>query len=123
MEDESRERKRVEKKAREKEAGYQERLRNWESRERRKAKEYEKVSKVNFLFPKQIDFEWIEFSSSSGEKDNIIFYYKLIFLDKGTTHSKTSPPSRCRCSSTTLRQVNIFLILLKIDFQNKKKSS
>lgn len=57
MEDESRERKRVEKKAREKEAGYQERLRNWESRERRKAKEYEKVSKVKFLFPKQIDFE------------------------------------------------------------------
>lgn len=57
MEDESRERKRIEKKAREKEAGYQERLRNWESRERRKAKDYEKVSEFNFLFPKQIEFK------------------------------------------------------------------
>lgn len=37
-----RERKKAEKKAREKEAAYQERLRNWEARERRKAKEYER---------------------------------------------------------------------------------
>lgn len=57
MEEESKERKRVEKKAREKEACYQERLRNWESRERRKAKEYEKVSKLCLLFPKQITNE------------------------------------------------------------------
>lgn len=42
MEDEARERKKNEKKAREKEAAYQERLRSWEIRERRKAKEYEK---------------------------------------------------------------------------------
>lgn len=42
MEDEARERKRYEKKIREKEASYQERLENWEARERRKEKEYEK---------------------------------------------------------------------------------
>lgn len=42
MEDELRERKKLEKKAREKEAAYQERLRNWELRERRKAKDYER---------------------------------------------------------------------------------
>lgn len=42
MEDEIRERKKSEKKAHEKEAAYQERLRNWEVRERRRNKEYEK---------------------------------------------------------------------------------
>lgn len=42
MEDEARERKKLEKRAREKEVAYQERLRNWEIRERRKAKEYER---------------------------------------------------------------------------------
>lgn len=42
MEDENRERKKAEKKAREKEAAYQERLRNWEMRERRRNKDYEK---------------------------------------------------------------------------------
>lgn len=44
MEDELRERKKLEKRAREKEAAYQERLHNWELRERRKAKEYERDS-------------------------------------------------------------------------------
>lgn len=44
VEDEMRERKKLEKKARDKEAAYQERLRNWELRERRKAKEYERDS-------------------------------------------------------------------------------
>lgn len=44
MEDEMRERKKAEKKAREKEEAYQERLMNWEQREKRKAKDYEKVS-------------------------------------------------------------------------------
>lgn len=42
VDEENRERKKTEKKAREKEAAYQERLRNWETRERRKTKEYEK---------------------------------------------------------------------------------
>lgn len=42
MEEELRDRKKAEKKAREKEAAYQERLRNWEVRERRRAKEYER---------------------------------------------------------------------------------
>uniref|UniRef100_A0A131YC68 RNA-binding protein 25 n=1 Tax=Rhipicephalus appendiculatus TaxID=34631 RepID=A0A131YC68_RHIAP len=41
-EEEAYERKKLERKLREKEAAYQERLRNWEARERRKAKEYEK---------------------------------------------------------------------------------
>lgn len=50
MEEEARERKKAEKKAREKEAAYQERLRNWELRERRKAKEYEKVIEIIFMF-------------------------------------------------------------------------
>lgn len=44
MEDELRERKKLEKRARDKEAAYQERLRNWELRERRKAKDYERDS-------------------------------------------------------------------------------
>lgn len=43
MEEELRERKKAEKKAREKEEAYQERLLNWEQREKRKGKEYEKV--------------------------------------------------------------------------------
>lgn len=47
MEEEIRERKKAEKKAREKEEAYQERLMNWEQREKRKAKEYEKVSCSN----------------------------------------------------------------------------
>lgn len=42
VEDELRERKKAEKKARDKEAAFQERLRNWEIRERRQIKEYEK---------------------------------------------------------------------------------
>lgn len=42
VEDENRDRKKAEKKAREKETAYQERLRNWETRERRKTKDYEK---------------------------------------------------------------------------------
>lgn len=58
MEEEARERKRIEKKAREKEACYQERLKNWESRERRKAKEYEKVSKRTEIFVSQTDFDF-----------------------------------------------------------------
>ncbi|RWS08610.1 RNA-binding protein 25-like protein [Dinothrombium tinctorium] len=41
-EEEAYERRRMERKLREKEASYQERLRNWEAREMRKAKEYEK---------------------------------------------------------------------------------
>lgn len=41
-EEEAYERKKLERKLREKEAAYQERLRNWEARERRKAKDYEK---------------------------------------------------------------------------------
>lgn len=46
-----RERKKAEKKAREKEAAYQERLSNWEIREKRKAKENEKVSRGSaFVF-------------------------------------------------------------------------
>lgn len=44
MDEELRERKKLEKRARDKEAAYQERLRNWELRERRKAKEYERDS-------------------------------------------------------------------------------
>ena len=44
IEEELRERKKTEKKAREKEEAYQERLLNWEQREKRKAKEYEKVT-------------------------------------------------------------------------------
>lgn len=43
LEEELRERKKAEKKAREKEDAYQERLLNWEAREKRKTKEYEKV--------------------------------------------------------------------------------
>lgn len=43
IEEENRVRKKAEKKAREKEAAYQERLRNWEIRERRRAAEYEKI--------------------------------------------------------------------------------
>uniref|UniRef100_A0A336MGC6 CSON000057 protein n=1 Tax=Culicoides sonorensis TaxID=179676 RepID=A0A336MGC6_CULSO len=42
IEEEARERKKQEKKTREKEAAYQDRLRNWESRERRKTKEYDR---------------------------------------------------------------------------------
>lgn len=42
MEEEAKERKKAERRAREKEAAYQERLRAWETRERRKAKEYDK---------------------------------------------------------------------------------
>ncbi|XP_014772566.1 RNA-binding protein 25 [Octopus bimaculoides] len=41
-EEEAYERRKLEKKLREKEAAYQERLRNWEARERKKSKEYEK---------------------------------------------------------------------------------
>lgn len=44
MEEEEKERKRAERKAREKEEGYQERLRAWETREGKKAKEYEAYS-------------------------------------------------------------------------------
>lgn len=44
MEDEARERKKLEKRARDKEMAYQERLRNWELRERRKAKDYDRDS-------------------------------------------------------------------------------
>lgn len=44
MEEEEKERKRAERKAREKEEGYQERLRAWEAREAKKAKEYEAYS-------------------------------------------------------------------------------
>lgn len=51
MEEELRERKKAEKKAREKEEAYQERLLNWEQREKRKGKEYEKVlNKSVFIF-------------------------------------------------------------------------
>lgn len=53
MEDEIRERKKAEKKAREKEEAYQERLMNWEQREKRKAKDYEKV---NFYFTMTFEF-------------------------------------------------------------------
>merc|ERR1712096_155947 len=42
MEEEEKERKRAERKAREKEANYRERLRAWETREAKKGKEYEK---------------------------------------------------------------------------------
>lgn len=53
MEEELRERKKAEKKAREKEEAYQERLLNWEQREKRKGKEYEKVlNKSVFIFEK-----------------------------------------------------------------------
>ncbi|KAG8040476.1 hypothetical protein G9C98_002472 [Cotesia typhae] len=41
-EEEAKERKKIERRAREKEAAYQDRLRQWEGRERRKQKEYEK---------------------------------------------------------------------------------
>lgn len=41
-EEEAHERRKLEKKLREKEAAYQERLKNWEARERKKAREYEK---------------------------------------------------------------------------------
>ena len=41
-EEEAKERKKIERRAREKDAAYQERLRTWEARERRKQKEYDK---------------------------------------------------------------------------------
>lgn len=41
-EEEAYERKKIERKMREKDAAYQERLRKWEGRERKKTKEYEK---------------------------------------------------------------------------------
>lgn len=47
IEEELRERKKAEKKAREKEEAYQERLLNWEQREKRKIKEYEKVALIS----------------------------------------------------------------------------
>lgn len=43
IEEEVREKKEADKKARKKEAAYQERLRAWETRERRKAKDHDKV--------------------------------------------------------------------------------
>lgn len=57
MEDEMRERKKREKKALEKEEAYQERLGNWEARERRKAKEYEKEKERTRLKDEERDKE------------------------------------------------------------------
>lgn len=67
MEEELRERKKAEKKAREKEEAYQERLLNWEQREKRKGKEYEKVlNKSVFIF--EIINPYSLYSDSSKRK-------------------------------------------------------
>lgn len=67
MEEELRERKKAEKKAREKEEAYQERLLNWEQREKRKGKEYEKVlNKSVFIF--EIINAYSLYSDSSKRK-------------------------------------------------------
>lgn len=59
-----RERKKAEKKAREKEEAYQERLMNWEQREKRKAKDYEKVS-YSVNLPGEIKLFTFKFSGAA----------------------------------------------------------
>nr|CAH7737221.1 unnamed protein product [Callosobruchus chinensis]CAH7750829.1 unnamed protein product [Callosobruchus chinensis] len=78
MEEEAKEKKKAERKAREKEAAYQERLRQWETRERRKAKEYEKEREKERLKEEERERdakrlkEFLE--DYDDEKDDIKYY-------------------------------------------------
>lgn len=81
MEEEARERKKNEKKIRDKEAAYQERLRNWEARERRKAKEYEKEREKEFCREEEREKEakcLKEFLEDYDDERDDPKYYKLV---------------------------------------------
>lgn len=79
MEEETKDKKKTERRAREKEAAYQERLRAWETRERRKAKEYEKEREKERLKEEEREREakrLKEFLEDYDDERDDIKYYK-----------------------------------------------
>ncbi|KRT79601.1 hypothetical protein AMK59_7721, partial [Oryctes borbonicus] len=85
MEEEAKEKKKAERRAREKEALYQERLRNWEIRERRKAKEYEKEREKERIKEEEREREakrLKEFLEDYDDERDDLKYYKGRELQK-----------------------------------------